>query len=783
MKKALSFLLIALLATMAAQAAIDYGIEVGGVKVTSDNCDDVTGSSITANSKVSYSPTTNTLTLRRVRIYTNNEDCIKNTGCDGLTIRFVDTCLIRPMHSGRGIAVYKNTTVEIYDGSRLTISHVDTDQDDHASSVYCSNATLKFKGPGSMRIESLRSPYNAYYAYAFEGKSSNSTSELIFENIEVNAYSDLGMIDFHTVQFNSGADVYISIVCNYSAIRDCGDIIVNGHEGIVMPHSTGYSIYEQTLMDYWGETKINSVRINDKWAVVFNAWDFPNSRFRERLTNKYGDWLSYEEYNNLTELNVSASPNSPDFEKISSLQGISLLGNLTTLYCDYNKLTELDLRYNTKLTGVSCHHNNISSVVLPSNLTYLNCSNNDLTSLDLSGQSHLYGLACDSNRLSLLAVPTTIQELSCKNNYLTSIFLSLRSNLSYLDCSSNYINALDLTGLYELQYLYCSDNGMNSLTLPKNSSSDLRSINCSKNNFSRITIHDYPWLYKLNASYCTSLSELSCYRNALSELDVSGCTALKKLSCNVNPELKKIDGLLSCKSLNDLNIEQCNFSVLDVTSLTKLTDLNCSENHLSNISMSNTPALQYLYCGENELTALDLSNRSALQALTCHSNHLQQLNVKGCPNLSAIFCFDNDLQSLDLQGCSSLRALLCYQNNIRGSNMTRLVNSLPNCPASETGYLGVIHTSGEGNTITTDQITTARNKNWTPYRFDGDNWTELTGLLTGDVNGDGEVNIADINALVDMILIGSTQPVGDVNGDGEINIADVNALIDIILGK
>ena len=115
--------------------------------------------------------------------------------------------------------------------------------------------------------------------------------------------------------------------------------------------------------------------------------------------------------------------------------------------------------------------------------------------------------------------------------------------------------------------------------------------------------------------------------------------------------------------------------------------------------------------------------------------------------------------------------------------MTRLVNSLPNCPASETGYLGVIHTSGEGNTITTDQITTARNKNWIPYRFDGDNWTELTGLLTGDVNGDGEVNIADINALVDMILIGSTQPVGDVNGDGEINIADVNALIDIILGK
>ena len=52
-----------------------------------------------------------------------------------------------------------------------------------------------------------------------------------------------------------------------------------------------------------------------------------------------------------------------------------------------------------------------------------------------------------------------------------------------------------------------------------------------------------------------------------------------------------------------------------------------------------------------------------------------------------------------------------------------------------------------------------------------------------DVNNDGEVNIADVNALIDMILTGKTKPVGDVNNDGEINIADINALIDIIINK
>ena len=48
-----------------------------------------------------------------------------------------------------------------------------------------------------------------------------------------------------------------------------------------------------------------------------------------------------------------------------------------------------------------------------------------------------------------------------------------------------------------------------------------------------------------------------------------------------------------------------------------------------------------------------------------------------------------------------------------------------------------------------------------------------------DVNGDGEVNIADVNAVIDIILSGGQG--GDVNGDGEVNIADVNAIIDYIL--
>ena len=51
-----------------------------------------------------------------------------------------------------------------------------------------------------------------------------------------------------------------------------------------------------------------------------------------------------------------------------------------------------------------------------------------------------------------------------------------------------------------------------------------------------------------------------------------------------------------------------------------------------------------------------------------------------------------------------------------------------------------------------------------------------------DVNGDGEVNLADVNTLLDIILSGDQSSLSaDVNGDGEINIGDINALIEAIL--
>ena len=55
--------------------------------------------------------------------------------------------------------------------------------------------------------------------------------------------------------------------------------------------------------------------------------------------------------------------------------------------------------------------------------------------------------------------------------------------------------------------------------------------------------------------------------------------------------------------------------------------------------------------------------------------------------------------------------------------------------------------------------------------------------LLGDVNGDGDVNVIDITALIDEIMNDGTNPRADVNEDGEINVIDITALIDIIMNS
>lgn len=58
--------------------------------------------------------------------------------------------------------------------------------------------------------------------------------------------------------------------------------------------------------------------------------------------------------------------------------------------------------------------------------------------------------------------------------------------------------------------------------------------------------------------------------------------------------------------------------------------------------------------------------------------------------------------------------------------------------------------------------------------------------LKADVNLDGEVSLADANAVIDVIIAGTSDPDllkrADVNGDDEVTLADINTVIAAIIG-
>lgn len=49
--------------------------------------------------------------------------------------------------------------------------------------------------------------------------------------------------------------------------------------------------------------------------------------------------------------------------------------------------------------------------------------------------------------------------------------------------------------------------------------------------------------------------------------------------------------------------------------------------------------------------------------------------------------------------------------------------------------------------------------------------------VTGDVTGDGMVDIADVNAVINAMLGITDNSRADVDADGKVDIADINAML------
>ena len=257
---------------------------------------------------------------------------------------------------------------------------------------------------------------------------------------------------------------------------------------------------------------------------------------------------------------------------------IGFFRNLEELYCAGNRITDLDLSNNPKLTYLFCSKNQLTDLDLSNNpkLTSLTCTKNQLTSLDLSNNPALENLYCQTNQLTSLDVSNcpALIDLYCYSNQLTSLDVSNCPALADLECDSNRLTSLDVSNNTALTRLNCYYNRLTSL----------------------------------DVSNCPALTDLYCYSNQLTSLDLSNCPALTNLYCSTN-----------------------RLTSLDVSNCPALLKVQCYYNQLTSLDVSNNTALTYLYCHYNQLTSLDVSYCPALTDLLCYSNQLTSLDVSKCP--------------------------------------------------------------------------------------------------------------------------------------------------------
>ena len=711
-----------LVATLIAQAATDYNFYVGGVKVTSDNCSNITGSNITSGTAV-FTPSNNTLTLTNVTI--------TRTGTDNRAIQSDRSGLIVKLVGTNNLSASSASVIRFNQpGSIVVASGTTTVTGGSEGGVYSNNVAVTISGPGKLIVKSTSDKYG------FEGKGTSSSSTLTFTGVNVEASGKKGALyDWARVTVNAGSHIVLKATSNssYPVASNLAAMTFNGNEVVASPSDAYYSNPYQGIIKDGSLIYSQSIHITDNYAVLINSNTFPDANFRSYMLSNYPlGYMTTSDVNNCTGIYVSGY-------NISNLKGIERLTGVETLNCSDNNLTSLNVSACTKLLTLYCRNNAF---------TTLNISNLPLlTTLDVKNNASLTKLLCNNNSLSSLYLSGCyqLQELDCSNNYLGSINLADCTLLKKFSSYNNQLAELDLDRCTQIEEVYCTGSQMTNFSIT------------SKNKLKTLYLNDnfsLKWLYcnnnaltQLNLGGCSALQGIDCRSNSLTSLNLSDCVQLQSVYCSNN-------ALTSFIAPDNLLILECgnnNFTTLTLTGLTKLASLNVSGNAL-------------------------------LTTLNCQENALTLLNLTGCTRLQKLNCYSNLLTSLDVSSCTQLQQLYCYRNYFSQEAMTALIGNLPNRSTTTAGTLRVLYSTGEQNVFTNTHVTDARAKNWLPYKYNGTSWTEIAATLIGDVNSDGYVNISDVTYLINLLLSNANAPeAADVNTDGSVNISDVTALINILL--
>ena len=556
-------------------------------------------------------------------------------------------------------------------------------------------------------------------------------------------------------------------------------------------------------------------------GVDINESNFPDEHFR--------NWLLSQTYGSVA---VTTSTEMSTITKISArgcgiedLTGLQFFTELTELDVsnlegmhpeeNWNKISTMDLSGNTKLQKMYLNNNQLTSLDLSpcGELRALDCSNNLLEELDVTTNALLTALTCDGNHLSTLDLGnnTTLAVLSCQMNQLTELDFTNNPVLEQLFCEYNQLTAIDVTNHDKLMLFNCNDNRLTTLSLT--GCGQLFQLYCYNNQINGPAMEDM-----VNSLECPPNGGYMVVVDLDSDIEQNAITADQVAVARAkgwSVEGKSGDDFVQLESNDvheyvDLGLPSgtlwatCNVGAAMPQEAGDYFAWGDTTGH------GNDPDDGYLFNWENykwgEVTGEDTwftkycsDSSQGKDGFTDGKYELDPEDDAASVNWGSQWRTPTKEQLDELHNkCTwtwtSVRGVDGYE--VKGANGNTIFMPVTGWRLDNMLLDGGAYWSRTSNPEDVAGAYYLGFDEWGWYEYgaraDGQCvrpvFCSSTAFLPGDMDGDGEVNINDVQTLVEIIL-GAQEMTdqdimhGDMDGDGELTVSDVSKVVDIILGK
>ena len=449
----------------------------------------------------------------------------------------------------------------------------------------------------------------------------------------------------------------------------------------------------------------------------------------------------------------------PGLRSVTIEEGITSIGECAFYYCD--DLTSITLPGSLRYTGefAFAYNSGLKSVVMPEGIT------------SISEAAFYYCVALDH-----VDIPNSVTDIG----YAAFAYCN---GLSSVKLGSGLVRLSD--------YVFYDCEALTSITIPDNVTSIGNALFADATGLEQVTLSN-------------NLSEIpeATFYNCVALRDVNmpqGLTAIGEGAFYSAKALTSITIPKGVSSIGELAFKQCTkLERVDITDLKGWCNITFGDqsanplnvaNHLyingeelgdliipDGVTAINTDAFYRCYSITSLTIGPDVESIGENAFLGCKNmvsvetgDGVRRIGEKAFSNCNSLadFTFGSRVDSVGMQAFASC------------SNLVNITSRAITPPSMKGTATFTDKTYNRATVHVPAQSVEEYKQSLVWKRFAHIEGYNLAAVLA-DVNADGEVTIADVNAILRFIIDESKSMNCDVNGDGEVNIADVNTVINII---